>query len=178
MCSVHVGKCRLCFAGSAGLRLLNYTFDIIMYRMSRQDSTKKPSRYDSLIHINKPSHHNGYRSSGSKRDSRGSINAGSAATSGQTGGPRRSHSGPDKHRERQSALELASSMSRPGSSSSSKGAEGKTVSVLKRPAPDALSEEEVEKKASLLIAEFCQNVDYQVMAVICCHVLPVVYRQR
>ena len=109
-----------------------------------------------MLRINQLSYHDGYRSSGSKREGRGSNNAGS----------------------RKSALELASSMSRPGSSSSSKGAKGKTVSVLKRPAPDALSEEEVEKKASLLIAEFCQNVDYQVMAVICNHVLPVVYRQR
>ena len=131
-----------------------------------------------MLRINQLSYLNGYRSIGSKREGRGSTNAGSAATSGQTGGPRKAYSGPDKRRERQSALELASSMSRPGSSSSSKGAEGKTVSVLKRPAPDALSEEEVEKKASLLIAEFCQNVDYQVMAVICCHVLPAVYRQR
>ena len=84
------------------------------------------------------------------------------------GGPRRSHSGSDKHRERQSALELASSISRHSGSggSSSKGTESKTVSVLKRPAPDTLSEEEVEKKASSLIAEFCQNVDYQVMVAI------------
>jgi len=84
------------------------------------------------------------------------------------GGPRRSHSGPDKHRERQSALELASNISRHSGSggSSSKGTESKTVSVLKRPAPDTLSEEEVEKKASSLIAEFCQNVDYQVVVAI------------
>ncbi|XP_065890212.1 eukaryotic translation initiation factor 4 gamma 3-like isoform X2 [Dysidea avara] len=113
-------------------------------KSSRQESTKKPSR-----------------SSGSKRsDIQSSISTGSAATSGQMGGPRRSHSGPDKHRERQAALEPASNMSRPGSSSS-KGPESNTVSVLKRPVPDTLSEEEVEKKASSLIAEFCQNIDYQ-----------------
>ena len=73
---------------------------------------------------------------------------------------------PDKQRERQQALELASNISgssRSSSSiSSSKGAESKPVSVLKRPAPDVLSEEEVEKKSSSLIAEFCQNIDYEV----------------
>ena len=73
---------------------------------------------------------------------------------------------PDKQRERQQALELASNISgssRSSSSiSSSKGAESKPVSVLKRPAPDVLSEEEVEKKSSSLIAEFCQNIDYDV----------------
>lgn len=73
---------------------------------------------------------------------------------------------PDKHRERQQALELASNISgssRSSSSSGSKGgAENKPVSVLKRPVPDMLSEEEVEKKSSSLIAEFCQNVDYEV----------------
>ena len=70
---------------------------------------------------------------------------------------------PYKQRERQQALELASNISgshrSSSSSSSSRGAESKPVSVLKRPAPDVLSEEEVEKKSSSLIAEFCQNVD-------------------
>ena len=70
---------------------------------------------------------------------------------------------PYKQRERQQALELASNISgsrrSSSSSSSNKGAESKPVSVLKRPAPDVLSEEEVEKKSSSLIAEFCQNVD-------------------
>ena len=82
-------------------------------------------------------------------------------TSGQS---RRSFA-PDKHKERQQALELVSNMSgssRSSGSSSSKGAEGKPVSIIKRPAPDVLSEEEVEKKSSSLIAEFCQNVDYEV----------------
>ena len=60
---------------------------------------------------------------------------------------------PDKQRERQKALELVSNVS--GTSHCG--------SVLKRPAPDALSEEEVEKKSSSLIAEFCQNVDYEVL---------------
>ena len=70
---------------------------------------------------------------------------------------------PDKQRERQQALELASNISGSSrSSSSSKGVESKPVSVLKRPAPDVLSEEEVEKKSSSLIAEFCQNIDYEV----------------
>ena len=71
---------------------------------------------------------------------------------------------PDKQRERQQALELVSTMSGTSrsSSGSSKG-DNKPVSVLKRPAPDALSEEEVEKKSSSLIAEFCQNVDYEVL---------------
>ena len=72
----------------------------------------------------------------------------------------------DKQIERQQALELASNISgssRSSSSiSSSKGAESKPVSVLKRPAADVLSEEEVEKKSSSLIAEFCQNIDYEV----------------
>ena len=73
---------------------------------------------------------------------------------------------PDKQRERQQALELASNISgscrSSSSSSSSKGAESKPISVLKRPAPDVLSEEEVEKKSLSLIAEFCQNIDYEV----------------
>ena len=78
-----------------------------------------------------------------------------------SGQGRRSFVISDKQKERQQALELASTMS--GSSrSSSKGAESKPVSVLKRPAPDVLSEEEVEKKSSSLIAEFCQNIDYEV----------------
>ena len=84
-----------------------------------------------------------------------------------SGQSRRSSFAPDKHRERQKALELVSNMSgisrsSGSSSSSSKGAESKPVSVLKRPPPDVLSEEEVEKKSSSLIAEFCQNVDYEV----------------
>ena len=80
-----------------------------------------------------------------------------------SGQSRRNFAAPDKHRERQQALELANSARSSGSSSSSKGGENKPVSVLKRPAPDALSEEEVEKKSSSLIAEFCQNVDYEVL---------------
>ena len=83
-------------------------------------------------------------------------------TSGQS---RRSSFAPDKHKERQQALALVSNMSgssRSSGSSSSKGAEGKPVNMLKRPAVDVLSEEEVEKKSSSLIAEFCQNVDYEV----------------
>ena len=83
-----------------------------------------------------------------------------------SGQSRRSSFAPDKHRERQKALELVSNMSgisrSSGSSSSSKGAENKPVSVSKRPPPDVLSEEKVEKKSSSLIAEFCQNVDYEV----------------
>ena len=70
---------------------------------------------------------------------------------------------PDKHRERQQALELVSNISgssRSSGSSSSKGGENKPVSVLKRPAPDVLSEEEIEKKSSSLIAEF---IDYEVL---------------
>lgn len=83
-----------------------------------------------------------------------------------SGQSRRNFAAPDKQRERQQALELVSNMSgssRSSSSSSSKGGENKPVSVLKRPAPDALSEEEVEKKSSSLIAEFCQNIDYEVL---------------
>ena len=82
------------------------------------------------------------------------------------GQSRRSSFAPDRHRERQHAIELASnisgSTSSRSSSSSGKGAENKPVSVLKRPPPDALSEEEVEKKSSSLIAEFFQNLDYEV----------------
>ena len=81
---------------------------------------------------------------------------------------RRSFPAPDKHKERQQALELASTMSG-HSRSSSKGADSKPVSVLKRPAPDVLSEEEVEKKSSSLIAEFCQNIDYEVQLLIRYH---------
>ena len=85
-----------------------------------------------------------------------------------SGQSRRNFAASDKQRERQQALELASNMSgssrSSGSSSSSgKGGENKPVSMLKRPAPDALSEEEVEKKSSSLIAEFCQNIDYEVL---------------
>ena len=58
-----------------------------------------------------------------------------------SGQSRRNFPAPDKQRERHN----------------------KPVSVLKRPAPDALSEEEVEKKSSSLIAEFCQNIDYEVL---------------
>ena len=79
-----------------------------------------------------------------------------------SGQSRRNLSTPDKQRERQQALELVSN-SRSSSSSSGKGGNNKPVSVLKRPAPDALSEEEVEKKSSSLIAEFCQNIDYEVL---------------
>ena len=82
-----------------------------------------------------------------------------------SGQSRRSFAASDKQRLRQQALELASNISGSSrSSSSSKGTstENKPVSVVKRPAPDVLSEEEVEKKSSSLIAEFCQNLDYEV----------------
>ena len=85
-----------------------------------------------------------------------------------SGQSRQNFAAPDKQRGGQQALELASNISgssRPSSSSSSssKGGENKPVSVLKRPTPDVLSEEEVEMKSSSLIAEFCQNVDYEVL---------------
>ena len=80
-----------------------------------------------------------------------------------SGQSRQNFAASDKHRERQ-ALELASNISgsarSSGGSSSSKGGENKPVSMLKRPAPDVLSEEEVEKKSSSLIAEF---IDYEVL---------------
>ena len=112
-----------------------------------------------------------YRSSGSgskRSDSRsGSISAGASGPMMSSGQSRRNFAAPDKQRLRQEALELASNISgssRPSSSSSSsKGGENKPVSVLKRPTPDVLSEEEVEKKSSSLIAEFYQNVDYEVL---------------
>ena len=83
-----------------------------------------------------------------------------------SGQSRRSLAAPDKQRERQQALELVSNISGTSRSSSGSGkGDNKPVSVLKRPAPDALSEEEVEKKSSSLIAEFCQNVDYEVLLI-------------
>ena len=62
-----------------------------------------------------------------------------------SGQSRRSLAVPYKQRERQQALELISNISGTSrsSSGSSKG-DKKPVSVLKRLAPDALSEEEVE----------------------------------
>lgn len=115
------------------------------------------------------SNHNRSSGSGNKRsDSRsGSISAGGSGS--MSGQGRRPFAAPDKHRERQQAIELASNISgitrtsgSGSSGSTSKGADNKPVSVLKRPPPDKLSEEEVEKKSSSLIAEFCQNVDYEV----------------
>jgi len=103
----------------------------------------------------------------SKRsDSRSSSISASGSGLMTSSGQARRFFAPDKQRERQQALELASNISgssRSSSSSGSKGAaENRPVSVLNRPAPDVLSEEEVEKKSSSLIAEFCQNVDYEV----------------
>ena len=115
-------------------------------------------------------YHKHYRSSGSgskRSDSRsGSISSGAGGPMMGSGQSRRNFPAPDKQRERQQALELVSNMSgssRSSGSSSGKGGDNKPVSVLKRPAPDALSEEEVEKKSSSLIAEFCQNIDYEVL---------------